>query len=84
MSIQDSNSYTPSQATRPSTVEEKSLTNALKEFKRNLASIQGHRIKHHRDGDVQLRQIHSDGGGESKQYLESSVMSTECYFPKVM
>ena len=56
----------PVASNRPSFVEEKSLTSALNEFKRDLALIQRHRMKYYKDGNIQVRQIHSDGGGDIK------------------
>ena len=56
----------PVASNRPSFVEEKSLTSALNEFKRDLALIQHHRMKYYKDGNIQVRQIHSDGGGDIK------------------
>ena len=56
----------PVESNRPSTVDEGSLAQVLKEFKRDLALIQDHRRKCHQDGEIRLRRIHSDGGGDIK------------------
>lgn len=40
------------ESNRPSTVEEKSLTYALNEFKQDLALIQSHRMRNHKGGNI--------------------------------